>query len=112
MSSNDRPQLKHEGTDRERIDAIPRRAVVLGIDAADRPHLFTTGSTYEIWVLNADGTQCVHHVGPTERPPSEWVAFVAEKCGWNVRHRVEAPAGAGLLATTPTPPTRREVLGE
>jgi len=58
------------------------------------------------------GLECVHHVGPTERKPSEWVAFVADKCGWAVRHRIELPAGAGLLDPEPTPPTRAEVLGE
>jgi len=110
MSTKDTPEYKESGDDRERIDAIPRQAVVLGIDDHHRAHLFTTGSTYEIWVLNAAGDACVHHVGPTERPPSEWVAFVDERCGWTVRQQVELRPGEGLLDDEELPPTRSEVI--
>jgi hypothetical protein len=111
MTESVPPDHKASGhDDRERIDAIPPRAVVLGIDTEDRPHLFTTGREYEIWVLDETGTECVHHVGPTARPPSEWVAFVAQKCGWACRHRIELDAGEGLLDPEATPPTRAEVI--
>lgn len=96
--------------DKERIDAIPETAAVLGIDSADRPHLFAHrhGRT-AIWVLDPAGDTCEHFLA-TERPLSAWVAFVADRTGWRVRHHVEKPAGADLFDAEATPPTREEVL--
>lgn len=94
---------------KERIDAIPRHASVLGVDSNNRVHLFDHRPT-EIWVVDRHGTRCLHYVA-TPKPLSEWVAFVAERCGWDRRHRVELGAGERLFDSEPTPPTRAEVLG-
>ena len=110
MCDNETPDLKESGTDRECIDAIPRRASVVGIDTEGRAHLSSIYGELEIWVLNEAGTEVVHYANGGDRELSEWVAFVAERCGWDVRHRVELPAGAGLLDDEDLPPTRAEVL--
>lgn len=97
--------------DKERIDAIPPRAAVLGIDAAGRPHLFAHGDPLDVWVLDPDATAVAHHEAITTRPLSAWVGFVADRCGWDVRHRIEDPPFTGLLEAERTPPTRAELLG-
>ena len=110
MTTNDAPAGKDAGHDRDSIDAIPRTASVVGIDSKGRPHLTSVYGDLEIWVLDADGTECLHYADGGGRELSEWVQFVADKCGWDVRHRVELPAGAGLFEAEPVPPTRAEVL--
>ena len=110
MSANATPDNKESGTDRERIDAIPRRASVVGIDTDGRAHLSSIYGDLEIWVLNSEGTEVVHYANGGDRELSSWVEFVAERCGWKTRHRVELPAGAGLFDDEALPPTRSEVL--
>lgn len=97
--------------DKERIAAIPRSARVLGVDAEGRTHLFDIAHPLEIWVVDTDANDCVHYVESPDRSLTDWVLFVAERCGWGVRHHVERDAFEGLLADEPTPPTREEVLG-
>lgn len=111
MTTNELSDQKRSG-ENECIDAIPRTASVVGIDSEGRAHLASIYGALEIWVLDTDATECVHYATAPDRDLSSWVRFVADKCGWEVRHRVELPAGAGLLDPEPTPPTRREVLGE
>jgi len=111
MTTNDAPARKDAGHDRDSIDAIPRTASVVGIDTEGRPHLTSVYGDLEIWVLDADATECLHYADGGDRALSDWVQFVAEQCGWEVRHRVELPAGAGLLDAERVPPTRAEVLG-
>ena len=97
--------------DKERIDAIPRSARVLGIDAAGRPHLYDLRHPLEIWVLNRAADACVHYVEAGESSLVDWALFVADKCGWDRRHRIEEPAFSGLFDAEATPPRREEVLG-
>ena len=56
MCDNETPDHKESGTDRECIDAIPRRASVVGIDTDGRAHLSSIYGELEIWVLNEAGT--------------------------------------------------------
>lgn len=94
---------------KERIDAIPERATVLGIDTEGRVHLFSHRHTTEIWVSDA-AREYVELYERTTRPPSAWAQFVASDCGWDCRHRIEKPAGADLFDPEATPPTREEVF--
>jgi len=110
MCDNETPDYKEPGDDRERIDAIPRRASVVGIDTNGRAHLASIYGDLEIWVLNERGTDVVHYATGGDRELTAWVEFVGERCGWDVRHRVELPAGAGLLEDEELPPTRSQVL--
>jgi hypothetical protein len=110
MCDNETPDHKESGTDRECIDAIPRRASVVGIDTDGRAHLSSIYGELEIWVVDETGTECVHYANGGDRELSSWVEFVEDKCGWDVRHRVELPAGAGLFDDEALPPTRSEVL--
>lgn len=103
------PMMETTPNDKERIAAIPRGARVLGVDGAGRVHLFDHGPT-EIWVVTNNGRECLHYVR-TAKPLSEWVHFVEQRCGWEIRHRIELGAGERLLDPEPTPPTRAEVLG-
>lgn len=95
---------------KERIDAIPPSARVLGIDAAGRPHLYDLAHPLEIWVLNRAHDTCVHYVEAADRSLVDWALFVDDKCGWDRRHRIEAPAFSGLFDGEVTPPARSEVL--
>ena len=96
---------------KERIDAIPPSARVLGIDADGRPHLYHLEHPLEIWVLTADHESCVHYVAAPDRSLVDWALFVDDRCGWDRRHRIEEPAFSGLFDGEPVPPTRLEVIG-
>lgn len=96
--------------DKERIDAIPRSARVLGTDAAGRHHLYSLAHPAAVWVVDADGRECLHYTALGERTLTAWVLFVADRCGWDRRHHVEKGAFDGLLDPEPTPPTREQVL--
>lgn len=96
--------------DKERIDAIPRGAHVLGVDAEGRTHLFALGHPLDIWVVDPDGGECLHHEEIYQQSLLDWAMFVGERCGWDVRHGIEKAPGEDLFDPEPVPPTREEVL--
>ena len=101
---NDTPDAK------ERIDAIPRTARVLGIDDHGRTHLYDLRHPLEIWVVDTEAERCVHYREIGESSLVDWALFVADDYGWDTRHHIEKQAFEGLLDPEPTPPTREEVL--
>jgi len=92
---------------KERIDAIPESAYVLGIDAKGRIHLHDMGDPDRVWVVV--DSSCEHYKA-FDGSIASWIDYTAEHIGWKCRHFVERPAFAGLFEDKELPPTRAEVL--